>query len=161
MLGHLLFPRVAGLLLGHLLLPRVLHEHTLSALLQPLLLCLHLRLGGEVGLLCSVLLLFRHVMHAATVGRDSCHDVAWQVTYHGRACMCGIPFVWIPVLKGGAAMLAAPDNLRCGRGHRALCPGATPLCCNHSLVRRHGPLEAAEAIYNQEAPQLARITSWA
>ena len=71
MLGHLLFPRVAGLLLGHMLLPRVLHEHTLSALLQPLLLCLHLRLGGEVGLLCSVLLLFRHVMHAATIGRDS------------------------------------------------------------------------------------------
>ena len=45
-----------------------------------------------------------------------CHDVAWRVTYRGRACKCGIPFVWIPVLKGGAAMLAAPDNLRCGRG---------------------------------------------
>ena len=55
MLGHLLFPRVAGFLLGHLLLPRVLHEHTLSALLQPLLLCLHLRLGGKWGfyVLCS------------------------------------------------------------------------------------------------------------
>ena len=75
--------------------------------------------------------------------------------------MCGIPFVSILVLKGGATMLVAPDNLRCGRGHKVVCPRATPLFCNYSLVRRHDPLEAAEAIYIQETPQLARITSWA
>ena len=75
--------------------------------------------------------------------------------------------VWHPMsvdscTKKRAAMLASP--LRCGHplvsGHsRALRPGAPPLCSNYSLVRRHGPLEAAEAIYDQEAPQLARITS--
>ena len=36
--------------------------------------------SSSMGLLCSVLILFRHVMHAAIIGRDSCHDVAWQVT---------------------------------------------------------------------------------
>ena len=77
-------------------------------------------------------------------------DVAWHSMH-----------VWHPICVDSCTKLAALDSIRCGRGHRALCPGATPLCCNHSLVRRHGPLEAAEAIYNQEAPQLARITSWA
>ena len=69
--------------------------------------------------------------------------------------MYGIPFVWIPALKRGAAMLAAPDNLHyepTPNGHRVLCPGAPPVCCNYSRVRRNAPLEAAEAIDNQEAP---------
>ena len=74
--------------------------------------------------------------------------------------------MWIPVLKGGAALLAAPDNqsslLASPKWAQGLMPWSPPLICNYSLFRRLDHRRQRRlSIYNQEAPQLARITSWA
>ena len=62
----------------------------------------------QVGLLCSVLILFRHVMHAAIIGRDNngvnggifcvdCVDCVDVVRHHHGSVFNGVDgaFVWI------------------------------------------------------------------